>query len=132
MTQRTNEQSNKQTARTVDTDDIPRSGADFVRTAPLHTLPFHPPANPTQRRVWLAEKDALDRPRFNLSYCWRISGRFEPEAFHGALAAVVARHEALRTTFTLIEGDVLRVEHERLPPQFTFIDDVPTAEITAY
>lgn len=101
-----------------------------MRTVPLHTLPFRPPANTTQRRVWLAEKNALDQPRFNLSYCWRISGRFDPEAFRGAVAAVVARHDALRTTFAQLEGHLLRVVHERLPPTFTLDDDVPIIEIT--
>ncbi|MFE2143580.1 condensation domain-containing protein [Streptomyces sp. NPDC059456] len=100
-----------------------------MRSSRLHTLPFHPPATPLQRRMWLATQYARDTPVYNLAYAWRVDGPFDPEAFHCALTVMTARHEALRTTFTLREGELVRVVHTELPPEFTLLDDVPVSGV---
>ncbi|BBB01982.1 putative non-ribosomal peptide synthetase [Actinacidiphila reveromycinica] len=100
-----------------------------MRSARLHTLPFHPPATPLQRRLWLTTQYARDTPAYNLAYAWRIDGPFDPAAFHAGLTAMTDRHEALRTTFTLREGELLRVIHPELPPGFDLIDDVAGSDV---
>lgn len=100
-----------------------------MRSARLHTLPFHPPATPLQRRLWLTTQYARDTPAYNLAYAWQVHGPFDPAAFHAALTTVTSRHEALRTTFTLREGELLRVIHPELPPGFDLIDDVAESDV---
>ncbi|WP_129840846.1 condensation domain-containing protein [Streptomyces sp. RFCAC02] len=100
-----------------------------MRTAPLHTLPFHPPAAPLQRRLWLTTQYAREKPAYNLAYGWRVDGPFDPAAFHAALTVMTTRHEALRSTFTLREGELLRVVHPELPPDFTLVEDVAESDV---
>lgn len=100
-----------------------------MRSARLHTLPYHPPATALQRRLWLTSQYARDTPAYILAYAWQVDGPFDPAAFHAALTAVSGRHEALRTTFTLREGELLRVVHPELPPAFDLLDGVAGSDV---
>ncbi|MGW2492093.1 condensation domain-containing protein [Streptomyces sp. NPDC001606] len=100
-----------------------------MRSARLHTLPYHPPATALQRRLWLTSQYARDTPAYILAYAWQVDGPFDPAAFHAALTAVTGRHEALRTTFTLREGELLRVIHPELPPGFDLLDSVAASDV---
>lgn len=57
------------------------------------------PPSGFQRQIWLAQ--ALDpRPGlYNVPFAWRLIGRLDPDRLVSAFDRVVARHEALRTTF---------------------------------
>ncbi|MFJ5639640.1 amino acid adenylation domain-containing protein [Streptomyces sp. NPDC093223] len=67
-------------------------------------------ASPGQQRLWflstLGERAAA---AYNVPVVTRLSGRPDPEALRSALAEVVARHEALRTGFTLRDGELRTV-----------------------
>ncbi len=52
-----------------------------------------------QQRLWFLEQLAPGNPNYNIPADVRLQGALDARALEGALAAVVARHEALRTTF---------------------------------
>lgn len=55
---------------------------------------------PAQHEIWLASKlDPASAPAFNESCAFTFRGLFNQEAMETALERLVARHEALRTTF---------------------------------
>ncbi len=72
---------------------------------PLRPLPrppaarFELPASYAQRRLWFLDRLAPGNPFYNIASGVRLLGRLAPPALEAALATVVARHEALRTTF---------------------------------
>ena len=62
-----------------------------------------------QQRLWfLAQMDPAN-PMYNAPMAMRLKGRLNVEAFEHALAALVLRHEVLRTTFTLVNDEPVQV-----------------------
>ncbi|MCP3162991.1 non-ribosomal peptide synthase/polyketide synthase [Myxococcus qinghaiensis] len=76
-----------------------------------------PPLSFAQRRLWfLAQLDAGGHS-YNLPFVVRLHGALKVEALERALAEVVRRHEALRTSFVEVEGEpVQRVAADAVVP----------------
>ncbi len=71
------------------------------------------PLSFAQERLWLADQLGAGTGVYNMPHAVRLRGPLDEEALRGALDAVVARHEPLRTVFEGAEGGpVQRV----LPP----------------
>jgi amino acid adenylation domain-containing protein len=62
------------------------------------------PLSSSQERLWFLEQLEPGGTAYNLPLALRLAGRLDPAALAAALAAVVDRHEALRTTFTVVDG----------------------------
>ncbi|HKQ08166.1 MAG TPA: amino acid adenylation domain-containing protein, partial [Blastocatellia bacterium] len=89
--------------------------ADFaiaVERATPTTLPAitpaqrveHLPLSFAQQRLWfLAQMGASQA--YHIFYGWRLKGQLDRRALRRALDRIVARHEALRTTFVTIDGE---------------------------
>src|SRR6187551_836433 len=58
-----------------------------------------------QEQLWLVDQwDHDGAAAYNLPTAFRLRGRLDADRLARALAGVVARHEALRTVFTIREG----------------------------
>ena len=57
------------------------------------------PASYQQRRLWFLHQLAPASAAYNISTAFRLEGALDPAAVQSALAAIVLRHEILRTTF---------------------------------
>ncbi|MFC4562165.1 amino acid adenylation domain-containing protein [Nocardiopsis mangrovi] len=62
-----------------------------------------------QRRMWFLDRLMPGNPSYNCPVVERVRGVFSPEVFAEALAAVVERHESLRTVITDDDGVPLQV-----------------------
>ncbi len=67
-----------------------------------------------QRRQWFLEQLHGHSPTYNVTVAIRLMGRLDPESLVRALREIVRRHEALRTTFTDVEGEPVQVVNEHL------------------
>ncbi|GHE34658.1 non-ribosomal peptide synthetase [Streptomyces capitiformicae] len=78
------------------------------------------PLSPAQSRLWLLSMLNEGSPEFNVTLAWRIQGPLDTLLLHRALAAVIARHDPLRTQFpTTGFGTVQTVEPEVTVPWCT-------------
>ncbi|MEO8564441.1 MAG: amino acid adenylation domain-containing protein, partial [bacterium] len=84
----------------TDTDRIERSAERGV--APLSAA---------QQAVWTAEQRSPDTAAYNAPMVLRLRGTLDEAALEGALDAVVARHEVLRTSFEERLGEAVQVPH---------------------
>ncbi len=88
-----------------------------------------PPLSFAQQRLWFIQQLQPENAAYNIPSAVRLTGRLDEALFEGALNRTIQRHESLRTTFVLKEGQpVLQiasrwrvrlplVDLERLSPQ---------------
>ncbi|MEU6194005.1 amino acid adenylation domain-containing protein [Streptomyces sp. NPDC047061] len=63
------------------------------------------PLSPAQRRLWFLNRLEDGTATYNIPLPLRLRGRLDHDALWAALAALVARHEALRTVFPETAGE---------------------------
>ena len=74
------------------------------------------PVSFAQQRLWVLDQLIPGNPSYNLSSAYRVRGLLDPEILRQSLAAVIARHETLRTTFPVVgEQPVQRVAASQAP-----------------
>ncbi|HLL45635.1 MAG TPA: condensation domain-containing protein, partial [Longimicrobiaceae bacterium] len=71
-----------------------------VRSAPLSFA---------QQRLWFLEQLGTAGRAYTLPAAVRLAGPLNADALEAALAEVVRRHEALRTRFTVLDGEAVQV-----------------------
>ncbi|MFF5970820.1 amino acid adenylation domain-containing protein [Streptomyces sp. NPDC012769] len=99
-------------AVTAASDDVERPALERTGAseAPLANL---------QRGLWFLDQWNPGAPTYNVPWVFRFAGPVEPELLRRALAGVVDRHEALRTTFELREDGPRQVVHPSVELPFT-------------
>jgi amino acid adenylation domain-containing protein len=83
------------------------------------------PLTSAQQWMWLLAEMRPDSPAYHVTYRVDIEGDLRPDALEQALTALVARHEALRTVFVSLAGELRRVV---LPPSTGI--ELPVREAT--
>ena len=67
------------------------------------------PASFAQQRLWFLHQLAPENPFYNVSAAIRFTGTLHTDALEQTFNAIVQRHEALRTTFTRMDGELIQV-----------------------
>lgn len=67
------------------------------------------PASFAQQRLWFLNQLAPDNPFYNVSAAIQLTGKLNLSALEQSFNEIVRRHESLRTTFALLEGQVVQV-----------------------
>ncbi|MBF2007876.1 MAG: condensation protein [Chlorogloeopsis fritschii C42_A2020_084] len=67
------------------------------------------PLSFAQQRIWFLDQLQPGNPAFNICQFMRLTGRLNVAALEESFQEVVKRHEALRTTFTVVDGQPLQV-----------------------
>ncbi len=68
-----------------------------------------------QQRLWFLDRLEPGSPEYTVALAWRLTGDLRAGALHNALATVVARHEVLRTGFTVIDDTPHQVVLDEVP-----------------
>jgi amino acid adenylation domain-containing protein/non-ribosomal peptide synthase protein (TIGR01720 family) len=84
-----------------------------TRTAPLSFA---------QERMWVLNQLHQDSPIYNVSGALELHGRLDTRALEGMFNQLVTRHESLRTTFELINGNPLQLVHPVLQVDLPAVD----------
>jgi tyrocidine synthetase III len=70
------------------------------------------PLSHAQRRLWILDRMEPGSAAYNIPGALRLDGRLDRNALWRALESVVRRHEALRTTIVLSDGEPMQQVHE--------------------
>ena len=76
---------------------------------PEETEVFVFPASFAQQRLWFLNQLAPGNPFYNVSAALRLTGSLNLRSLEQTFNEIVQRHETLRTTFTLLEGELVQV-----------------------
>lgn len=63
------------------------------------------PLSSTQRQMWFIDQMTPGNPAYNLPYGLRFHGALDTAALEAGFNQIIARHETLRTTFSVVEGE---------------------------
>jgi amino acid adenylation domain-containing protein len=84
----------------------------------------------SQQRLWFLHQLEPSSPAYNLPRVFRLLGSLDVAVLERSLSEVVRRHEALRTTFELVEGEPVQVVNPARPVKIASVDlrALPSAE----
>ena len=101
--------------------DSPIAAADRGRPLPLSF---------GQQRLWFLHRLEPSSVEYTIPVVIRLDGPLDQSALAAALTAVVHRHETLRTTFTVMDGQPVQVIHPPAPVPLPILDvpDAATAD----
>jgi non-ribosomal peptide synthetase component F/acyl carrier protein len=88
------------------------------------------PASFAQERLWFLDQLEPGTAAYNLVRAFRITGPLNTDALTSAVAAVVRRHESLRTVFESVEGVALQLVLPEAKVEVPILDltDLPQSE----
>jgi len=75
-----------------------------------------------QRRLWFLDQLEPNNPFYNVPLAMRLAGPLDVSAMERALAATIARHESLRTTFELRGEEPVQVVASEIPLPLARVD----------
>ncbi len=81
-------------------------------------------ASLAQNRLWLENELVPDSPTYNIARRWQLNGRLHIPALEKSFNTVIARHEALRTTFALQDDQIV----QKIQPQLAL--SLPIVDLT--
>lgn len=80
------------------------------------------PATQGQLRFWSLDQLAPGNPALNMPLMWKCTGELNIPALAQAFTLCLLRHEALRTTFELIDGKLSQIINPPSPMQLPVVD----------
>ena len=80
------------------------------------------PLSFAQQRLWFLDRLEPNNPLYNVPTAVRLSGDLDIDLLRGSLDAVVARHEALRTTLVTLDGKPAQAIGASRPVEMRVID----------
>ncbi|HWM06579.1 MAG TPA: condensation domain-containing protein, partial [Actinophytocola sp.] len=91
------------------------------------------PLSYAQQRLWVLDRLIARRSVYNAPLAYRLRGPLDVAALRAAFTAAVARHESLRTTFAVHDGNPVQVvgPPAAVPIDVTDLSTLPPDEATA-
>ncbi|UNK21121.1 amino acid adenylation domain-containing protein [Paenibacillus sp. N3/727] len=88
---------------------------DTLEPIPKAAPQEHYPVSSPQKRMYLQQQAVPDDRSYNLPELLHLDGAMDADRLEAALQAIVERHETLRTTFHVIDGEIRQRIHAAIP-----------------
>ncbi|BAR99435.1 gramicidin S synthetase [Blastochloris viridis] len=80
-----------------------------------------------QKRLFIVHQLAPRDVQYNVPFALNVAGPFDRQRWQHAFCALIARHESLRTSFVLVDDEIVQKTHADV--DFTFEDRAPGAPV---
>ena len=110
--------------RTVLQQRLKEKGLDSLlkQIIPRRATPDSPPLSFSQQRLWFLDQLEPGSAVYNVPGALRLRGSLDVGALEQSLHEIVRRHEALRTTFSMVEGEPVQVISPSVSVPFHVMD----------
>ena len=105
--------------------------ADNFKNPEVNEEIFVFPLSFQQEALWFLDQLEPGLPTYNISVCYNVTGNLNIEILQQALDVIIDRHEALRTGFREIKGQVSQVVHAHLKAKI-IVENIVTGEVEPY
>ncbi|MVO98199.1 non-ribosomal peptide synthetase [Paenibacillus lutrae] len=104
---------------------------DTMEPIPKAAPQEHYPVSSPQKRMYLQQQAMPDDRSYNLPESLYLDGAIDADRLEAVLQAIVERHETLRTTFHVIDGEIRQRIHAAIPFRLTRMeaDEAETDEV---
>lgn len=96
--------------------------AEAIEQPALGNETYLLPASTSQKRFWLLAKVALNSTALHMPACVKISGPLSYPALQASIERLIDRHEALRTTFAEVDGELRQIVDTRPIADLRIVD----------
>ncbi|MCP5047667.1 MAG: amino acid adenylation domain-containing protein, partial [bacterium] len=79
------------------------------------------PLSSAQKRLFVIHRLDPSTTTYNLPQTFHLKGRLDPESLEAAIKALIRRHESLRTSFEIIDGEPVQRIHDHVEFRIEFI-----------
>jgi hypothetical protein len=80
------------------------------------------PLSKNQEHIWHMEQLCPETHIFNMPFVYELNGSLDIDALENAFQEILARHEALRTTFGEVAGRPMQLIQQERPEPITILD----------
>lgn len=87
------------------------SGCKFDSIEPVEKRDYYPLSS-AQNRLYVIQQMVLNSTDYNMPAVFEINGRLDKEKLQGTFQQLITRHESLRTSFHMVDGDAVQWVHE--------------------
>jgi acyl-CoA synthetase (AMP-forming)/AMP-acid ligase II/2-polyprenyl-3-methyl-5-hydroxy-6-metoxy-1,4-benzoquinol methylase len=104
--------------------DVLRSGALTLQAPAIEPVPRDKPLplSFAQQRLWFLHQFAESNPFYNMPSVLQISGELDIAALEHTFNEIVRRHESVRTSFSVVDGEPVQVIAAPEPLRLPLID----------
>ncbi|MCP5108055.1 MAG: SDR family oxidoreductase, partial [bacterium] len=85
--------------------------SEYTRIPPAEKKEYYS-ASAMQKRLYVLEQMEGIGTTYNLPYALVLDGKIDIERLEGAFRLLIVRHESLRTSFELLDGEPVQIIHE--------------------
>src|SRR5580704_13594554 len=100
----------------------PKKQSSRTATIPRRKRENHCVLSFDQERLWIIDQMEPGNPAYNIYSASRLLGPLDPAVMERAVNELIKRHEILRTTFSLVEGEPVMVIHPAHELKVAFLD----------
>lgn len=86
------------------------------------------PLSPGQKALWFLQKLTPDSPAYHIVRAIEIATELDVDNFYATFKLIVARHAALRTTFSMRDGEPIQLVRNTMDFEFKVVDAVSWSE----
>ncbi|RAL25792.1 non-ribosomal peptide synthetase [Thermoflavimicrobium daqui] len=95
-----------------------REKTDFQSIQPAPSQPYYPLSS-AQKRMFVLQQMELNSTHYHLPGAVMIEGELDIQRLERAFQKLIERHEALRTSFELVDGEPMQKIHPKVPFKIT-------------
>ncbi|WP_429674111.1 condensation domain-containing protein, partial [Bacillus paralicheniformis] len=83
---------------------------------PIRQAPYqqHYPVSPAQRRMYILNQLGQANTSYNVPAVLLLEGEVDQDRLENAMQQLINRHEILRTSFDMIDGEVVQTVHKNI------------------